>query len=170
MVQIFSEFYELGVHDAMNSKLLSLQSPNPNMGIHVGDQRSSRISIQRSMGFQIFPQTLTTHHMSPSMDDLYPFQDSSFLPQSTSGFRVLGFHDLRRQGFFPFGFPGAEMSKCDPVATCPSDGWLQPLPMINHYDIFRMINGHYQILAFSRLFTLKPIQGFVYQDFMTCDP
>jgi hypothetical protein len=53
-VRIFSEFREPGVHDATTPKLLSLQSPNPDMGIRVGDQRSSRIWIQRSTGFQDF--------------------------------------------------------------------------------------------------------------------
>jgi hypothetical protein len=52
------------------------------------------------------------------------FQDSSFLPQSVSGFQVPGFCDLRRQGFLPFGFLGAETSKCRPKTACPSDGQL----------------------------------------------
>jgi hypothetical protein len=97
------------------------------------------------------------------------FQDSSFLPQSASGFQVLGFRDLGRKGFFPFGFPSAKTSKCRPTTTCPFDGRLRPIPMINRYDLFRMINGHDQILAFSNLFTLKPIRGFVYQDFVACE-
>jgi hypothetical protein len=34
-IQIFSEFREPGVHDAVTPNLLSLQSPNSDMGIHV---------------------------------------------------------------------------------------------------------------------------------------
>jgi hypothetical protein len=37
-VQISLEFREPGVHDATTLELLSLKSPNFDMGIHVGDQ------------------------------------------------------------------------------------------------------------------------------------
>jgi hypothetical protein len=77
---LFGSFVNSGVHDATTPKLLLLQSSNPDMGIRVGDQRSSRIWIQRSTGFRRFPQTLTAHHASPVMDDLDPFENSSFLP------------------------------------------------------------------------------------------
>jgi hypothetical protein len=44
-VQISSEFREPRVHDATTPELLSLKSPNSDMGIRVGDQRTSLIWI-----------------------------------------------------------------------------------------------------------------------------
>jgi hypothetical protein len=39
--------------------------------------------------------------------------------------------------------------KRQPTATCPSNGRLRPLATINSCDLFGMINGRDQILAFS---------------------
>jgi hypothetical protein len=44
-IQISLEFSELGFHDATTPELLSLKSPNSDMGIRVGDQRTSLIWI-----------------------------------------------------------------------------------------------------------------------------
>jgi hypothetical protein len=101
MVQIFSEFRELGFHDATTPKLLSLQSPNLDMGIHVGDQRSSRIWIQQSTIFQSFPQTLTAHHASPPMDDLDPFRTPPFYHRAHRGFGYRDFVTCEDKGSFP---------------------------------------------------------------------
>jgi hypothetical protein len=45
----------------------------------------------------------------------------------------------------------SRIPKCQPAATCPSDGWRQPSAKINGRDLFEMINGHDQIPAFLNL-------------------
>jgi hypothetical protein len=121
------------------------------MGIRVRDRRLLRVWIQRSTGFRDFS---LNSDRSPrvSFDGWSRFlRDFSFLLPSTSGVRVSGFHDLRRQGFLPFGFPDAETPKRRPAATCPSDGRRRPSAKINGRDLFGMINGHDQIPAFLNL-------------------
>jgi hypothetical protein len=84
--------------------------------------------------------------------------------------RVSRFHDLRRQGFLPFGFPDVETPKRRPTTTCPSDGWRRPSAKINSHDIFGMINGHDQIPAFLNLIhTSRHFRVSVIEDFATCE-
>jgi hypothetical protein len=130
---------------------LSFKSLNSVMGIYVRDRWLLRVWIQRSTRFRDFSLNIDR---SPrvSFDGRSRFlQDFSFLLPRKSRVWVLGFHDLRRQGFLPFGFLDAEMLKCRPAATCPSDGWQRPSAKINGRDPFGMINGHNQILTFLNL-------------------
>jgi len=146
-----------------NNELPSPSLYKPRISIHrflYEIQQSPVVWIQWSRFFQSFPRTRAAHHASPPMDGPNNFRDSSFLPQSASGFWVPGFRDLRKQGFFPFGFLSAEMTKCRLVATCPFDGRLRSLPTMNRYDLFKTINGHIQIPTFPNLFTLKTISAF----------
>jgi hypothetical protein len=71
--------------------------------------------------------------------------------QRSTGFRVSGFRDSRRQGFLPFGSPDAETPKRRPTATCPFDGRRRPSTKIDGRGLFGMINGHDQIPAFLNL-------------------
>jgi hypothetical protein len=71
--------------------------------------------------------------------------------QRSTGFRVSGFRDSRRQGFLPFGSPDAETPKRRPAATCPFDGRRRPSTKIDGRGLFGMINGHDQIPAFLNL-------------------
>jgi hypothetical protein len=121
------------------------------MEIRVRDRRLLRVWIQWSTGFWDFPLTLTAHHASPLMDGLGSFGTSTLHYRAYQNFGYRDFTICEGKVSCLLSFPDAEMLKRRPTATCPFDGRRRPSAKINGHDLFGMINGHDQILAFLNL-------------------